>query len=68
MIVQLSEKWSRKLVNQPESGMGYQVVQVHLNNGRVFQNVHVLNAQEMALPEGVGVVEESDIKEITVER
>jgi len=34
MTIRLPEKWTRFLVRQPESGMGYQRVDVRLANNR----------------------------------
>jgi len=39
--VPLSEKWAAYLVALPETGMGYQVVSVTLNDGRRFEQVVV---------------------------
>jgi hypothetical protein len=41
-MLQLSEKWAPRLAAQPESGMGYQIVQVHLLDGRVFNDATVV--------------------------
>jgi hypothetical protein len=35
-MLKLSRKWIEHLRSQPETGMGYQVVAVTLNDGRVF--------------------------------
>jgi hypothetical protein len=37
--IALSKKWSQYLVSLPETGMGYQVVTITLNDGRVFNQV-----------------------------
>jgi hypothetical protein len=37
----LNEKWVDKLVSQPETGMGYHVVLVILNDGRRYDHVIV---------------------------
>jgi hypothetical protein len=41
-MMKLSDKWAPRLLAQPESGMGYQIVTVHLVDGRVFENVTVV--------------------------
>ena len=41
--LKLSQHWIGKLIHQPESGMGYQVVRVTTNNGIVYENVAVTN-------------------------
>jgi hypothetical protein len=68
MKMHLGKKWTQHLVSLPESGMGYQRVQVRLSNGRVLRDVLVENAQEIALPEDAGAVTEADIQEIKMER
>jgi len=44
----LSEELSQKLRNLPETGMGYQICSVVLNDGRTFEKVYVLNGNEIA--------------------
>ena len=61
----LSERWIHVLVNLPETGMGYQVVDVHLENNRVIKSVTVLNYKELLIPLEL-TVSENDIKDITV--
>lgn len=34
--LRLSKKWSKKLKNMPETGMGYQSVKILLKDGRAF--------------------------------
>jgi len=41
--VRLSKKWIDKLVTLPESGMGYQVVDVHLKNGAIIKKIIIVN-------------------------
>ncbi len=41
-MLHLSEKWGPRLVSQPESGMGYQIVTVQLSDGRTFENVTIV--------------------------
>ncbi len=40
------------LVSQPETGMGYQVVTVYINNGKKFEKVLVTNASEIESVDG----------------
>ena len=61
MTVRLPEKWSRFLLGQPESGMGYQRVDVRMVNNRKITDVVVFNAEQMELP---GDCEECEIEEI----
>ena len=44
--VHLPEIWINRLVGLPESGMGYQKVNIFLKDGVVVENVIVLNAEE----------------------
>ena len=46
MTVRLNEFWSERLARLPESGMGYQKVNIILKGNRVVENVIVLNAEE----------------------
>ncbi len=36
MIIKLSDAWIKYLVEQPETGMGYQVVTLKLKDGRII--------------------------------
>jgi len=44
--IQLSSKWRHKLAELPESGMGYQLVDVDLQDGRVLSGLMVFNCEE----------------------
>jgi hypothetical protein len=37
-MLQLSDKWGPRLVQQPETGMGYQIATVILRDGRRFKD------------------------------
>jgi hypothetical protein len=41
-MLELSKKWAPILLAQPETGMGYQIVSVLLNDGRRFDRVIVV--------------------------
>jgi hypothetical protein len=51
MRVTLEKKWTERLVNQPESGMGYQRVDIQFTGDRLVRDVLVFNAVEAELPE-----------------
>jgi hypothetical protein len=51
MTVKLAKKWVDYLIRQPESGMGFQKVDVRLKGNRVLHDVPVFNAEEIDLPE-----------------
>jgi len=40
----LPEKWIEYLMSQPESGMGYQIVTIVLEDGRRFDNVVIIQS------------------------
>ena len=64
MGIKLKKKWVEYLASVPESGMGYQIVDVTLKDGRVLKNTVVFNAEDLKLlPEYRGV-ELEDVKEI----
>lgn len=62
MTVKLEKKWTDYLVDQPESGMGYQKVDIWLKDNRVLKNVLVFNAQEIDLPDELATVEIAEIR------
>lgn len=43
--MRLSQRWIDKLMELPEYGMGYQIVNFHLKDGTVVRNVLVLNCE-----------------------
>ena len=62
MTIRLPEKWTRFLVRQPESGMGYQRVDVRLANNREIKDAVVFNAEEIELPGDCAHIEIEDIQ------
>lgn len=44
-MITLPQKWLFELANKPETGMGYQIVDVLLNDGRLFKQVVVVEGQ-----------------------
>ena len=63
--VHLPERWTEHLVRLPESGMGYQRVNIILKHGKVLRDVLVLNAEEAQTPEPF---EPSDILDVELAR
>ncbi|MDP3726328.1 MAG: hypothetical protein Q8R36_03990 [bacterium] len=63
----LSERWIQALAAVSETGMGYQVVDVHLHNGRVLERVIVLNSEELLIPLEL-TISENDIKDIVLSK
>ena len=51
MRVKLEQRWMKRLFQLPESGMGYQRVDLRLADGRELKNVLAFNAQEVELPD-----------------
>lgn len=51
-ILHLPLQFSKKLIQQPESGMGYQIVKVTLQDGRILSDRRVLNSEFLVLKEG----------------
>lgn len=46
-IVHLTPAQSERLAEQPESGMGYQVVRVTLTSGEQYSNIMVVNGRHL---------------------
>lgn len=49
--VQLPQRWIEQLTHLPESGMGYQRVDIRLKEGKILKGMIVLNAEEVQAPE-----------------
>ena len=52
MRIALEKKWTDLLTRLPESGMGYQRVDLHFSDGSWARDVLVFNAEEAEVPEG----------------
>jgi hypothetical protein len=61
MRIKLDKRWSKRLRELPESGMGYQYVDVRFADGRELRNVVVLNGEELEVPNDFAQVEVTDI-------
>jgi hypothetical protein len=53
MRVRLDNEWVQQLRRMPESGMGYQRVDIRFANGAIAKDVLVFNAQDLELPDEV---------------
>jgi hypothetical protein len=62
MKLKLEPRWTRQLANLPESGMGYQRVDVRLSDGREVINAVVFNGEDLELPDDCRDVEIADIR------
>ena len=49
--VRLPARWVNQLTKLPESGMGYQRVNITLNDGKILRDIVVLNAEQAQAPE-----------------
>jgi hypothetical protein len=63
----LEPRWTEHLAKLPESGMGYQRVDVRFADGRELSNVMVFNAEDINLPEGFAGTDIVDLRLNTVE-
>ena len=64
MRLDLGARWSKHLCEMPETGMGYQVVDVVLRSGERVCDVLVFNAQEVEWPTERGPIDPEDIVDI----
>lgn len=53
MLVTLDRKLSQKLAGWPETGMGYQRIDLILSDGRRVHDVLAFNGEEVELPERI---------------
>ena len=60
--VRLTAPWIDHLVHLPESGMGYQRVNIRLKRGRVLRDVMVFNAEECQVEESFEPEEIEDVE------
>lgn len=66
MKLKLDEHWTKKLLKYPESGMGYQKVNVLLKSGDVIKDVIVLNAEDLVLPDQYANLKMDEITDLIV--
>lgn len=64
--IKLTENFVSKLLDLPESGMGYQVVKVILRNGKILRQHKVLNS-ELLMIDGKEKIFLKDIEQIELE-
>jgi hypothetical protein len=62
MRVKLEPRWTKRLSELPESGMGYQRVDVRLADGRELKDVVVFNAEELEVPDEFAQAEIKDVR------
>jgi hypothetical protein len=51
MRVKLAKRWTKRLLQLPEAGMGYQRVDLRLADGRELKDILAFNAEEVELPD-----------------
>ena len=68
MTLILSSKWSEKLLMLPESGMGYQRINVRLKSGKLNIGLIVENAEQLNIPETVDAFKEEDIVDFEISK
>ena len=61
--MRLSQKWVDKLTALPETGMGYQVVDVYLKNGMIIRELKLFNG-EVLVNQAHSSFSENDILDI----
>ena len=64
MQLQLKSKIVDRLLALPESGMGYQIVDLVLSDGRVIPNVTILNGELATLPDSLRGISSSEIADV----
>ena len=64
----LNERWMNHLCALPESGMGFQRVDIVLRNGKRVRDVLVFNAQHVEWPNEARAISNNDIAEIKLSR
>ncbi|WP_181701931.1 hypothetical protein [Chthonobacter albigriseus] len=66
MAVQLPDPLVRKLIALPETGMGYQLVDLSLADGRVVRRVQVLNSELALIPDDFGTVDPASVRDVSL--
>lgn len=62
MRIKLDAHWIERLLKWPESGMGYQRVDVSFVDSRELKNVVVFNAEQLEVPEEFANAEIKDLR------
>lgn len=64
MYITLADTMVRKLAALPEAGMGYQLVDVALSDGRKLEGLVVIDSTLLDVPAAAGAVDAADIMDI----
>ncbi len=62
MRIRLEPRWTKRLLELPESGMGYQRVDIRLVDGRELKDVLVFNAEEIEVPDEFARAQIKDVR------
>jgi hypothetical protein len=62
MRIKLEPRWTKRLLELPESGMGYQRVDIWLVDGRELRDLVVFNAEEIEVPEEFARAQIKDVR------
>ena len=62
MRIRLEPRWTKRLLELPESGMGYQRVDIRLVDGRELKDVMVFNAEEIEMPDEFARAQIKDLR------
>ena len=62
MRKRLQQKWIDVLIQMPESGMGYQRVDITFTDGSIEKDCLVFNAEEVQVPDSYAGKSISDIR------
>ncbi len=62
MRIKLEQRWTKRLLRLPESGMGYQRVDLQLADGRELKDVLVFNAEELEVSEELATNQIKDVR------
>jgi hypothetical protein len=66
MRVKLDQHWIERLLESPESGMGYQRVDIRFANGQELRDLLVFNAEELEVPDEFAQTEIKEVRLHTV--
>ena len=62
MRIKLEPRFVERLIDQPESGMGYQRVDLRLADGRELKDVLVFNAEDAEVPDEFADAKIADVR------
>ena len=64
MQIELRADITNRLQSMPESGMGFQIVDLVLSDGRIVPNVAIFNCEIANLPESFQDIRPSDVMDV----